>query len=133
MEKLEDLLRALAQPTKKYWASQKHRIEKGFNLFYLISDYYYRETFHNDVIGALLSPNEKHNGGRMYLDKFIDMINICLIDNKAQSIKIEDYPAPLVLLEYHTDDGNLKGRIDIFVDGGNFNGKKHCRRCGSHL
>ena len=50
-------------------------MDPGFNVFHLISDYYYRETFHGDIIAALLSPDEKHGEGNLYIDLFIKMIN----------------------------------------------------------
>ena len=88
-------------------------------MFYLISDYYYRETFHGDIIAALLDPKEKHNKGITYLSLFINMIN-----SKKQLVEKKYYESEStrVIKEQHTDDGILKGRIDIFIEGTD----KHC-------
>lgn len=112
MDKMKELLSRLAPIIKENAEKQGKRMETGFNLFYLISDHYYRETFHSDIIAALLSPKEKHGGGNLYLNLFLDMIGV----DKS------NYQDAKVHKEYGTNDGTLGGRIDIFIEGGN----KHC-------
>ena len=112
MDKIKELLSRLAPIIKESEEKQEKRMETGFNLFYLISDHYYRETFHSDIIAALLSPKEKHGGGNLYLNLFLDMIGV----DKS------NYQDAKVHKEYGTNDGTLGGRIDIFIEGGN----KHC-------
>ena len=112
MDKIKELLNRLAPIIKESEEKQEKRMETGFNLFYLISDHYYRETFHSDIIAALLSPKEKHGGGNLYLNLFLDMIGV----DKS------NYQDAKVHKEYGTNDGSLGGRIDIFIEGGN----KHC-------
>lgn len=112
MDKIKELLNRLAPIIKESEEKQEKRMETGFNLFYLISDHYYRETFHSDIIAALLSPKEKHGGGNLYLNLFLDMIGV----DKS------NYQDAKVHKEYGTNDGTLGGRIDIFIEGGN----KHC-------
>ena len=112
MDKIKELLNRLAPIIKESEEKQEKRMETGFNLFYLISDHYYRETFHSDIIAALLSPKEKHGGGNLYLNLFLDMIGV----DKS------NYQDAKVHKEYGTNEGTLGGRIDIFIEGGN----KHC-------
>lgn len=112
MDKIKELFSRLAPIIKEREEKQEKRMETGFNLFYLISDHYYRETFHSDIIAALLSPKEKHGGGNLYLNLFLDMIGV----DKS------NYQDAKVHKEYGTNDGTLGGRIDIFIEGGN----KHC-------
>lgn len=112
MEKIKELLSRIVPLIKENAEKQGKRMETGFNLFYLISDHYYRETFHSDIIAALLSPTEKHGGGNLYLNLFLDMIGV----NKAP------YKNAKVYKEYGTNDGTLGGRIDIFIEGED----KHC-------
>ncbi len=112
MDKIKELLSRLAPILKESEEKQGKRMETGFNLFYLISDHYYRETFHSDIIAALLSPKEKHGEGNLYLNLFLDMIGV----DKS------NYQDAKVHKEYGTNDGTLGGRIDIFIEGGN----KHC-------
>ncbi len=49
MDKIKELLSCLAPIIKEREEKQGKRMETGFNLFYLISDHYYRETFHSDI------------------------------------------------------------------------------------
>ena len=112
MDKIKELLNRFAPIIKESEEKQRKRMETGFNLFYLISDHYYRETFHSDIIAALLSPKEKHGEGNLYLNLFLDMIEV----DKS------NYQDAEVYKEYGTNDGTLGGRIDIFIEGGN----KHC-------
>ena len=121
----------LKEPMKRYNEYCKMRLETGFNVFYLISDYYYRETFHNDIIAALLSPEEKHGNGKMYLNLFVEMINkMKPLEMKPLEMKplvdIRHYQTPKVNKEKYTNDGELSGRIDILIEGELIEGKKHC-------
>ena len=107
MDKIKELMNRLAPLIKDNDEKQAKRMETGFNLFYLISDHYYRETFHSDIIAALLSPKEKHDEGNLFLNLFLDMIGV---DKKY-------YTKSKVYKEYGTNDGTLGGRIDIFIEG----------------
>lgn len=107
MDEIKELLSRLAPIIKEREEKQGKRMETGFNLFYLISDHYYRETFHSDIIAALLSPKENHGGGNLYLNLFLDMIGV----DKS------NYQDAKVHKEYGTNDGTLGGRIDIFIEG----------------
>lgn len=113
---LERLFKELEVPLKKYEEYREKRMATGFNVFYLISDYYYRETFHSDIIAALLSPDEKHGEGNLYIDLFIDMINKANIVS-THRIKKENYDNCIVVKEFPTNDGSLTGRIDILIKG----------------
>ena len=46
----------------------------GFNAFSLVSDYYYRETFHSDIIGSILDPQSPHGEGSVFLRLFIEFL-----------------------------------------------------------
>ena len=120
---LISLYKQLEEPLRRYKENKEKRMDPGFNVFYLISDYYYRETFHGDIIAALLSPDEKHGEGNLYIDLFIDMIKKA---GSNQDINIEEkleekYKSCSVVKEYTTNDGNLAGRIDILIMG-----NEHC-------
>ena len=134
MKDIEDLLKEIKPSIKKYNDNKNKRMETGFNLFYLISDYYYRETFHGDIIAALLDPNEKHGYNNLYTNLFIDMINKSFVKDSVKSkdsvnnVNKMFYTTPKVIKEFPTDDGNLRGRIDIFIEGNvkDKEGKAHC-------
>ena len=114
----------LSPHIENYIENKKKRMETGFNLFYLISDYYYRETFHSDIIAALLDPCEKHGKNNCYTNLFIDMIN----QISKNPINKDFYTTPKVAKEFPTDDGNMRGRVDIFIEGDipDKKGKRHC-------
>ena len=120
-EKLKFLLNHLKEPVEEYNKLQANRQDTGFNIFYLISDYYYRETFHGDIIAALLSPEEKHNARNLYLNLFLEMVNHEL-NKKGKGLFVPFYENAIVKREMGTNDGELRGRIDIFIEGKD----KHC-------
>lgn len=61
---------------EEYDVRNADRIDLGFNIFTLISDLYYRENFHRDIIYEFLNPNGSHKQGSKYLMLFLDMLNI---------------------------------------------------------
>ncbi|MFT3990197.1 MAG: PD-(D/E)XK nuclease family protein [Luteolibacter sp.] len=84
----------------------------GFNLFRIISDTYYRENFHSDVLKALLDPNESHRCGYAPLHLFIKYLKILRPD--LHGLNIEDFRNSIVERE--------PGRIDILIQ--DLNSKK---------
>lgn len=96
-----------------YSERKSSREEEPFNVFRLVSDRYYRETFHSDIIKAFLDPNEKHKGGNLYLFSFIDFLNECF-SNKIYISK-QNYTNAIVARE--------PGRIDILIKSET---SKHC-------
>lgn len=115
-EKLNFLLNNLKEPVEEYNKLQANRQDTGFNIFYLISDYYYRETFHGDIIAALLSPEEKHNAKGLYLKLFLEMVNHEL-NKTGKELYAPFYETAIVKREMGTNDGELRGRIDLFIEG----------------
>ena len=61
---------------KEYNEKGVDKIDLGFNVFTLISDLYYRENFHRDIIFEFLNPNGSHKQGDKYLMLFLDMLDI---------------------------------------------------------
>ncbi|WP_434503697.1 PDDEXK-like family protein [Prevotella sp.] len=60
----------------EYKLQKSDKSELGFNVFKLISDFYYRENFHRDIIYDFLNPQGSHKEGNKYLMLFLDMLNI---------------------------------------------------------
>jgi hypothetical protein len=88
----------------KYNANLKKRnVDIGFNLFELISDHYYRETFHSDILNALLDPVGKHQERDKYLRLFLEYL--CL--QHGAKIDLTDYSNAEVVKE--------AGRIDVLI------------------
>ncbi len=74
----------------------------GFNLFELISDHYYRETFHSDILSALLDPTAQHKEGTKYLELFLEFIRA-----RGANINLSHYSNAKVERE--------KGGIDVLI------------------
>lgn len=76
--------------------------ENSFNIFTIISDLYYRENFHSDMIGYFLNPSEKHGEGDIILNSFISMLN-----KEGRNINKDHYADAEVVRE--------EGKIDILI------------------
>jgi hypothetical protein len=101
-----EFLQRIKALTQEYEENLKKRnVDIGFNLFELISDHYYRETFHSDILNALLDPNGKHQEGRKYLDLFLEFLR--------------SQPGVTIDLAHYSDAQVAKeeGRIDILIKG----------------
>lgn len=79
------------------------REDAGFNLFLLISDTYYRENFHSDVIKNLLSPAAPHGHGEQFLRLFLEFLNRA----HHSQINPSDYQNAVVTRE--------QGHIDVLI------------------
>lgn len=100
----KELIENLEPISKEYINIGKSKSELGFNMFTLVSDLYYRENFHSDLIKKFLDPNEEHNEGKKYLHSFINLLNKTNIVSK---IAISDFQNSEVFRE--------KKRIDILI------------------
>lgn len=72
------------------------------NVFRIISDLYYRENFHSDIICYFLNPLESHGGGNLFLSIFIGMLN-----ELGADVSISNYENAIAVRE--------QGKIDILV------------------
>jgi hypothetical protein len=84
---------------------KKQEEDIGFNLFELISDHYYRETFHSDILHALLDPKGKHEEGQTFLNLFLEFIS-----SGFAKINLSDYTEKVQVEKE-------KGKIDILIKG----------------
>lgn len=75
-----------------------------FNVFRLVSDIYYRENFHSDIICHLLNPHGNHGEGNKFLRLFLELIKAI---NPKINISTEEYDDAMVTRE--------EGRIDILI------------------
>jgi hypothetical protein len=88
---------------EEYHEHQIRKFEPGFSLFSLISDIYYRENFHSDIIHALLNPLEKHSEGPKFLNEFL-----LYIKSLGANINLSFYS--------HAELANRElGKIDILI------------------
>lgn len=84
----------------------KENVDPGFNLFNLISDLYYRENLHSDIIKAILDVNGKHGAGNKYLLILVGLIN------KSQKVKVDP-----TLYKTEVEVVREKGRRDVTILG----------------
>lgn len=77
------------------------KLDTGFNIFEIISDTYYKENFHSEILSNLISPYY-HEEGSILLNEFLNCLN--LFNNK---INHEDFENPVV--------ENEKDKIDIRI------------------
>ena len=95
------------QPISSEYIKSKKEIQQNlFNIFNIVSNLYYRENFHSDIIKYFLDPNEKHNCGSAFLNVFIQMLNE-KINQKDKYIDATCYDNAVVVRE--------EGRIDILI------------------
>ena len=95
----------------------------GFNAFSLVSDYYYRETFHSDIIGSILDPQSPHGEGSVFLRLFIEF----LAEEAERTLKepgaklSPDVPRCLrgLVIDESTRVEREKGKIDIKITASN--------------
>lgn len=99
---ISQLLANLRIVAHDYDKTKRHISDIGFNIFRLTSDIYYRENYHSDVIKAFLDPTEKHNEKSLFLQLFIEMLNLA-----GKTIKKDDFKDAKVVRE--------EGKIDILI------------------
>jgi hypothetical protein len=81
---------------------RKRHVDLGFNLFAIVSDLYYRENFHSDVLRAILDPAGGHKEQAKYLHLFLQFIR-----SHGANVVMSDYSNSQVVRE--------EGRIDILI------------------
>lgn len=114
----ESNVRNIAQEYTKRRSLSK---ENGFNIFRIISDLYYREKFHSDIIWSFLDPDGKHGEGNLFLNAFIDMLNG--VPDRNACISKYNYIDASVLKEFGFRFNNESGAIDILIKS---ESSKHC-------
>lgn len=102
-ESLKCFLEQSSPICREYERSKQQDQDDSFNVFYLISDLYYRENFHSDIIAFLLDTREKHGYRNKYLSVFISLLKTlgCVIHQ-------ENYKDAVAVREE-------ENRIDILV------------------
>lgn len=99
---VSSLLDKCSSISKDYIKSKEDDQKEMFNVFHIISNLYYRENFHSDIISFFLNPKEKHGGGSVYLNTFIEMLN-----KMDKNIDSNDYQDADVTRE--------EGKVDILI------------------
>lgn len=95
---------------ERYCESKNEVNDNSFNFFTIISDLYYRENFHSDIIRFLLDPTEKHGCESLFLMEFLN-----LLKTSGNEIEIDHYNDVVVKREETIEWNGLRGNIDILV------------------
>lgn len=109
----------LRDMAEKYESKKKDTITHKINVFRMISEHYYYENRHSDIIKTFLDPSGMHYEGSKFLDLFIDFINERL-KGENKRVDKENYKDAIVTREELTDEGR---RIDILIKSRD---TKHC-------
>ena len=107
--------------TCKAYSSEKARIyskynidgKKKFNFFESISDKWYRENFHSDVLYTILNPQTPEIGSKYFMQKFVQFLGIeDRFDWNSDFEVIKE--APTGEIEVGNND-KRKGYIDLLI------------------
>lgn len=97
-----DLIYACRHIASEYFDRKLHSEQDRFNLFHVISDLYYRENFHSDLIAFFLDPNANHGYKHIMLDSFIALLNRIGFDidvaNYRDAIVVREKPRKIDIL-----------------------------------
>ena len=96
-------LNSNSQISTRYIQSKQDIQPESFNVFQIISDTYYKENFHSDILRYFLDPKEKHNEGEKFLNIFFEMLK-----SAGMPIALEAYKGARVVRE--------EGRIDVLIE-----------------
>lgn len=90
-------LDSLKQLSENYQLAKKDVSDIGFNVFTLMSDFYYRENFHSDIIAAFLNPFGEHKQGNLYLNLFVTMLGLNSKDYEFSEVKREEHRIDILI------------------------------------
>ena len=97
-----EMIYACRHLAKEYFDRSLHSVHNRFNLFHVISNLYYRENFHSDIIAFILDPNANHGYKHLMLNSFIALLN-----RIGFNIDVANYYDAMVVRE--------EARIDILI------------------
>lgn len=105
--KLVSSCEALSNEIRNIRIEYQFDSDLGFNFFTSISDFYYRENFHSDILKNILDPRTQVIGDKKYLDEFLELLR------KANN-KIE-IPSFNSKTRVEREKGNKKGYVDLLI------------------
>ena len=122
---IDDFLRENTSRIKQI--SDRVNTEIGFNAFALVSDVYYRENFHSDIIAAILNPHSDHGEGTLFLKKFLTFVSDVARDEgerdegKEYFLKLAEKLQALVpTVDDSVEVAREEGRIDVKITAHNW-------------
>ena len=97
------LLQRVKPLVQKYEENlQKRKVDIEFNLFAIISERYYQENLHSDILRALIDPKGKHQEKEKYLHLFLEFIR-----SHGAAVDLSEYSNAQVVRE--------EGRVDLLI------------------
>lgn len=96
---------------KKYEnANKQAKRDIGLNIFRLVSDYYYRENFHGDILNLFLDPKSELSESKRFSHLFLEMV----LTKVGKQECITKYDSTNLEREYPIEG---KRRIDFVIKG----------------
>ncbi|MBO4726884.1 MAG: PD-(D/E)XK nuclease family protein, partial [Spirochaetaceae bacterium] len=97
---------------------KEHDIDNAdrFNFFESISDKWYRENFHSDVLYTILNPDTKEIGRKYFMQEFVKFLNIeDRFDCNKDCEVIKEQPTGLIAWEENGQKIEKPGYIDLLI------------------
>ena len=97
---------------------KEHDIDNAdrFNFFETISDKWYRENFHSDVLYTILNPDTKEIGRKYFMQEFVKFLNIeDRFDCNKDCEVIKEQPTGLIAWEENGQKIEKPGYIDLLI------------------
>ena len=106
--------------TKKKEIYKKYKIDNNqwFNFFESISDKWYRENFHSDILYTILNPNTPQIGNKCFVEEFVKFLDIeDKFDCSSDFIVTKEEPTGYIVWARNKKGKKQqkKGSIDILI------------------
>ena len=116
---MDYILNAVAEYYKKYENIRNeyclgNRLK--FNFFSAISDFYYRENFHSDILKLILDPYTEEVGNYQFLKYFLDMIGCDSNDFKSDVTCVREEKRIDILIKSNSKAIIIENKINGAVD-----------------
>ena len=98
---------------------KEHDIDNAerFNFFESISDKWYRENFHSDILYTILNPDTKEIGRKFFMEEFVKFLNIeDRFDCNKDCEVIKECPTGFISWkDNNEDETGQEGYIDLLI------------------
>lgn len=124
-KKLNDFLnkKCCTYLNKKKEIYKKHDIDGSlkFNFFESISDLYYREKFHSDILEVILNPNTKEIGRNYFMQEFVNFLGLKpeQFDCSAFEVIKENPTGKIKWVDNNGKKCEKEGYIDLLIKNKN--------------
>lgn len=106
----------LIKPELDKWQNYIDKTDQ-FNFFESISDKWYRENFHSDILYTILNPNTKEIGRKYFVEEFVKFLGIKDRFNFNSDFEVlkEEPTGPISWTDNNGNKREKDGRIDLLI------------------